>query len=286
MRGVKKESLAQGWLFLLVSSLFLGQAAGMKAEKTLDSRVQAGSVLLWDESSQRALFRRQIYAPHPPASTTKLMTALLVYEKTGLAGEVVVSREDLSSAGEVQTVRLLPGDRFLVADLLRALLISSSNEAAFALARHTSGSVSAFVTEMNARAKRLGCEKTHFVNPSGETEPGHLSCASDLLRIFEAVLAVEPLRSICASESYSLRSAEGKPVQYLMNTNRLLGPYPGMGPAKTGWTREARHTYAALCQRGERKVALILFDSPNKWADAVALFDFAFGEKGSRVDGL
>ncbi|WP_018290907.1 D-alanyl-D-alanine carboxypeptidase family protein [Verrucomicrobium sp. 3C] len=284
MRFVKDQRLAHGWLFVVPCVLFLGCAASIQAENALDSRVQAGSVLLWDEGSKSALFRRQMDAPHPPASTTKLMTALLVYEKTRLAGEVVVSHEDLPSSGEVSTVRLLPGDRLLVTDLVRALLISSSNEAALALARQTSGSVVAFVAEMNARAKGLGCEKTHFVNPSGQTEPGHLSCASDLLRIFEAVLAVEPLRRICASESYSLRSAEGKPIQYLMNTNRLLGPYPGMGPAKTGWTQEARHTYAALCQRGERKVALILLDSPNKWADAVALFDFAFGGKRSGGD--
>ncbi|MDD4932148.1 MAG: serine hydrolase [Methylacidiphilaceae bacterium] len=284
MRLVNQQSLAYGGLFVLACGLFLGCAASMKAENALASRVQAGSALLWDENAKRPLFRRQVDAPHPPASTTKLMTALLVYEKTGLAGEVVVSGEDLPSAGEVSTVRLLPGDRLMVADLVRALLISSSNEAALALARHTSGSVGAFVAEMNARAKELGCEKTHFVNPSGQTEPGHLSCARDLLRIFEAVLAVEPLRGICASESYSLRSAGGKPVQYLMNTNRLLGPYPGMGPAKTGWTREARHTYAALCQRGERKVALILLDSPNKWTDAVALFDYAFDGNGSGGD--
>ncbi|MDD2676533.1 MAG: D-alanyl-D-alanine carboxypeptidase, partial [Methylacidiphilaceae bacterium] len=79
---MKEPSLARGWLFLLASGLFLGQVAGVKAENTLDSRVQAGSALLWDESSQKTLFRRQIDTPHPPASTTKLMTALLVYEKT------------------------------------------------------------------------------------------------------------------------------------------------------------------------------------------------------------
>ncbi|MGD9896318.1 MAG: D-alanyl-D-alanine carboxypeptidase family protein [Candidatus Methylacidiphilaceae bacterium] len=269
---------------VLFGGLFLGCATALRAEDSLDSRVQAGSALLWDEGSKSALFRRQIHTPHSPASTTKLMTALVVYEKTGLAGEVVISREDLPSAGEVPTVRLLPGDRFTVADLVRALLISSSNEAALALARHASGSVDAFVAEMNARAKGLGCEKTHFVNPNGVTAAGHFTCASDLLRIFDAVLSVEPLRKICSTESFSLLTADGRAVQYLMNTNRLLGPYPGMGPAKTGWTADARHTYAALCQRGGRKVALILLDSPDKWADAVVLLDYAFGKKWSESD--
>ncbi|VVM04771.1 serine-type D-Ala-D-Ala carboxypeptidase (penicillin-binding protein 5/6) [Methylacidimicrobium cyclopophantes] len=278
---MKRNRAAHCGLLVLAIGSWLVSTPGAAAQSRVDSLVQAGSVLLWDEGAKSALFRRQIYASHPPASTTKLMTALLVYQKTHLAGEVVISQQDLSAPGEVPTVRLLPGDRFTVADLVRALLISSSNEAALALARHVSGSVDAFVTEMNARAKELGCEKTHFVNPNGITAPGHLTCASDLLRIFEAAIAVEPLRTICSTESFSLFTTEGKAVQYLMNTNRLLGPYPGVGPAKTGWTRESRHTYAALCQRGERRVALILLDSPNKWSDAVALFDYAFGGQWS-----
>ncbi len=286
MRLRNRQWRAGKGFWALIGCVCLCCAPSTKAQGALDSRVQASSVLLWDEGSKRALFQRDIHASHAPASTTKLMTALLVYEKTGLHGEVEIASEDFPPGSGVATVRLLPGDRFAVADLVRAMLISSSNEAAFALARHTSGSVAAFVAEMNDRAKRLGCEKTHFVNPEGITEPGHSTCASDLLRLFEAVLAVEPLRAICSMESYALLTTGGKAVQYLMNTNRLLGPYPGMGPAKTGYTREARHTYAALCQRGERKVALILLDSPNKWIDAVALFDYAFGGKGGSEAGL
>lgn len=278
-KSARRVGLLSACLLLCCGSPLHGGEAG------LDAQVQAGAALLWDEGAQKPLFRRQIYALHAPASTTKLMTALLVYEKTRLAGEVTIRPEDLRGAGEVPTVRLLPGDRFTTADLVRALLISSSNEAALALARTVSGSVGGFVADMNARAAALGCQRTHFVNPNGISEPGHLTCARDLLRIFEAVLAVEELRAICATDGFALLTSDGKAVQYLMNTNRLLGPYPGMGPAKTGYTREARHTYAAFCQRGERKVSLILLDSPNKWADAVALFDYAFGGKAEGVEG-
>ncbi len=285
MRSRNPRGRASGGICVLAGCLFLCCAAPLKgAGNSLDSRVQAGSVLLWDEGSKKPIFQRDIHALHPPASTTKLMTALLVYEKTRLAGEITIRPDDLGLPGEVPTVRLLPGDRFTTSDLVRALLINSSNEAALALARTVSGSVGAFVLEMNSRAKELGCERTHFVNPNGMSEPGHLTCASDLLRIFEAVLAIEELRAICSTESFSLLTVDGKPVQYLMNTNRLLGPYPGMGPAKTGYTREARHTYAALCHRGERTVALILLDSPNKWRDSVALFDYAFTGKGDGTD--
>jgi D-alanyl-D-alanine carboxypeptidase (penicillin-binding protein 5/6) len=233
---------------------------------------RAVSVLLYDPQEGRILFGRNVDVPLPPASTTKLMTALLVYEKTGLRGWVRVQPED--TRVEPSHIPLVPGETVSVRDLVWALLIGSENDAALALARYTSGSVSAFVAEMNRKAAELGCTHTHFANPHGLPAAGQLTTARDLLRIFEAVLAVPELRNICATPYFHLTTASGD--HWIKNHNKLLGKYPGMGPAKTGWTRASLHTFAACCQRDGRELHLILLASPNKWKDARWLFDMGF----------
>jgi D-alanyl-D-alanine carboxypeptidase (penicillin-binding protein 5/6) len=143
------------------------------------------------------------------------------------------------------------------------------------------GSTNAFIGMMNQRALALGCFNTHFANPNGLPAPNgtHYTCCADLMRIFRAVIAYPELRAICSTREYSLRTASG--LHNFHNHNRLLGVYPGMGPAKTGWTVASRHTYAAAVKRGDRELLLILLDSPNKWLDAQILFNWGFAQTSS-----
>ncbi|MGD9895896.1 MAG: D-alanyl-D-alanine carboxypeptidase family protein [Candidatus Methylacidiphilaceae bacterium] len=280
-------------LLALVTALWIGSGADLMArahphhhaaaspyslavesESEADRLVEATAALLYDPVTNRVLFARNLDAPLAPASTTKLMTALLVYEQTGLRGFVTILPGD--TAVEPSHVPLRTGQRVSVAELVQDLLVGSCNDAALALARSTAGSVPAFTHEMNRRAWELGCLHTHFVDPHGlaSFQEGQMTTARDLLRIFQAVLNVPALRQILMTRTIATRS--GKQLRILHNHNRLLGKYAGMGPAKTGWTRLARHTYAAACQRDGHPLLLVLLHSPDKWRDATVLFNYGF----------
>ena len=262
---------------LLNTLLFLpmplaGAATQINALARLDQRVQARSALLVDAASGKVLFRRNPAEALPPASTVKLLTALLVYERTHLKGEVVVQKSD--TLVEPSRIPLRTGETVPVKTLVQALLIGSDNDSALALARHAGGSVEKFVMLMNARARELGCTGSMFKNPNGLPAPGQVTTAYDLLKIFQAAMAVPELREICRTPSITLQTAAGR--QTLKNHNKLLGVYPGMGPAKTGWTFRSKHTFAASATRDGHELQLILLHSANKWADAKMLFDFGF----------
>jgi serine-type D-Ala-D-Ala carboxypeptidase (penicillin-binding protein 5/6) len=235
-------------------------------------KVLARSALLVDAASGRVLFERNPNLALPPASTTKLLTALLVYERTGLKGEVVVQRGD--TLVEPSHIPLRTGETVAVKTLVKALLIGSDNDSAMALARYTGGSVEKFVAMMNARACALGCTGSLFKTPNGLPAAGQVTTASDLLKIFQAAIAVPELREICSTRSLTLKTAVG--TQTIRNHNKLLGVYPGMGPAKTGWTFASEHTYAASATRNGHELHLILLHSVNSWNDARMLFDFGF----------
>ena len=236
--------------------------------------VEAKAALLVDAQSGRVLYAKDANAQFAPASTIKLLTALLVWERTKLQGAVQVAAAD--TYVEPSHIPLRSGERVTVDDLTHALLIGSDNDSAMALARYTGGSAGQFVTLMNARAKQLGCVGTVVKNPHGLPVKGQYTTAADMLKIFQAVLAVPALREICSTPRYRLTTEIGS--QTIKNHNKLLGAYDGMGPAKTGWTASSRHTYAAAAVRNGRELHLIILNSPNKWNDAKALFDFGFNE--------
>ncbi|MDE1169877.1 MAG: D-alanyl-D-alanine carboxypeptidase [Verrucomicrobium sp.] len=243
--------------------------------------LKATAALLVDPQTGEILFQKNADMELPPASTTKMLTALLVLEKTGLKGDVRIEKGDLLQPTHVP---LKAGETVSVKDLVHALLISSANDAALALARHVAGSVPAFVDMMNERAKELGCTRTHFVNPNGWPAPGVHTTAVDLLKIFRAAVEQPALRDIMRMKSYALESKKA----VVHNHNRLLGVYPGMEAAKTGWYRNgpsggskdgALHTFAASVIRNGRELQLIILHSANKWTDAPLLLNYGFSRK-------
>lgn len=259
-----------------------GAMAQTNALAPLNQKVQARSALLVDAANGKVLFSRNPTKALPPASTLKLLTALLVYERTQLEGEVVIEQAD--TLVEPSRIPLRTGETVPVKTLVQSLLIGSDNDSALALARHTGGSVEKFVALMNSRARELGCTNSLFKNPNGLPAPGQVTTAYDLLRIFQAVMAVPELREICCTPSIALKTAAG--LQTLKNHNKLLGVYPGMGPAKTGWTNRSRHTFAASATRDGHELYLILLHSSNKWTDATSLFDFGFEQLHRKENGL
>ena len=238
-----------------------------------DTIASVGALLV-DAKTGEVLYSRNPDRQLLPASTTKLMTALIVYEKLGgLKGSVTVQADDRA---EPSNIPVVPGESISVDTLFHALLIESANDSARTLGRSVAGSTNAFVNMMNQRALTMGCFNTHFNNPNGLPAPSgtHYTSCADLMKIFRQVLRYPDLVKIMSTKEYTIRTASG--FHTLRNHNRLLGYYPGMGPAKTGWTVAARHTYACAVTQGGRTLLLTLLDSPNKWQDAPDPFQLGF----------
>ena len=248
-----------------------------KPKVTPPDEVKAVGVMLQDAKTGEVLYARNPDMHLLPASTTKLMTALIVYEKLGgFKGSVTIEESDRA---EPSNIPVVPGETISVNTLFHALLIESANDSARALGRSVAGSPEGFVQMMNQRALAMGCFNTHFNNPNGLPAPAgtHYTSCADLMRIFRAVIAHPELRKICSIKEYTMSSASG--LHNLRNHNRLLGYYPGMGPAKTGWTVASRHTYAASVTQNGHTLLLTLLDSPNKWLDAQILFNWGFAQR-------
>ena len=256
---------------------FLFHDYGAQPHLTPPDKIASRGALLIDAHTGQVLYARNPDEHLLPASTTKLMTALIVYEKIGMKGYVTVNVDD--TRVEPSSVPLIPGETVSVDKLFHALLIESANDSARALGRSVAGSTPAFVEMMNERALAMGLFNTHFYNPNGLPAPTgtHYTSCADLMKIFQAVIAYPELREICSTKYYRLTTAARS--QTLRNHNLLLGVYPGMGPAKTGWTEASKHTYAASVTRNGRELLLVLLDSPNKWLDAEILFNWGFAQR-------
>lgn len=264
-------------------SNFIFRDYGPHSRLTPPDEIVARGALLVEGRTGRVLYARNPDERLLPASTTKLMTALIVYQKVGLNGSVRIVDDD--TRVEPSSVPLIPGEVVSVNKLFHALLIESANDSARALGRYVAGSSEAFVDMMNQRALAMGLFNTHFFNPNGLPAPAgtHYTSCADLMHIFRAVISYPELREICSTKEYVLHT-EAR-TQVLRNHNLLLGRYPGMGPAKTGWTEASRHTYAASVTRDGRELLLTLLDSTNKWKDAEILFNWGFSQPPSVTSG-
>jgi D-alanyl-D-alanine carboxypeptidase (penicillin-binding protein 5/6) len=272
------------WLGLLcwagpVASAFSFKDYGPHPSLTPPDAILARAVVLEDADTNTILYQRNPDERLLPASTTKLMTALIVYEKLGgMKGSVTIDPDDRA---EPSNIPVVPGETISVNTLFHALLIESANDSARALGRSVAGTTEAFVGMMNQRALSMGLFNTHFYNPNGLPAPAgtHYTCCADLMIIFQHVIAHPELAQIMSTKEYPIHTASG--MHILHNHNRLLGVYPGMGPAKTGWTEAARHTYACAVTRKGHTLLLTLLDSPDKWRDAEILFNWGFAQYDS-----
>ena len=283
-RPISKPS---SYSFLLLLTFWLGIFCWMgpvsgfsfrdytpRPKLTPPDAIKSVGALLIDAQTGEILYARNPDQRLLPASTTKLMTALIVYEKLGgFNGSVRIEEGDRA---EPSNIPVVPGETISVDTLFHALLIESANDSARALGRSVAGSNGAFVQMMNERAMAMGCFNTHFYNPNGLPAPSgtHFTSCADLMRIFRAVLKYPDLVKILSTKEYRIQTASG--IHVLRNHNRLLGYYPGMGPAKTGWTEASKHTYACAVTQGGHTLLLTLLDSPNKWLDAQILFNWGF----------
>jgi D-alanyl-D-alanine carboxypeptidase (penicillin-binding protein 5/6) len=223
---------------------------------------------------ERDLWAGQADTRLPPASLTKVMTALIVLEDYRPAQVVGVSTVAAQATGS--RLRLKVGERFSVEALLTATLIASANDACMALAEFSAGSVEAFVVKMNERAQVLGLANTHFANPCGLDAPEHYSSASDLARIAHAALAHAKFAQLVATPAAEISTVDGKRHFHFRNKNALIGSYePAIG-VKSGYTNGAGRCLIALAKKGGVQVMLVMLNAKSRWWDAIGIIENAF----------
>ena len=220
-----------------------------------------------------------IWAGHPdrrlpPASLTKLMTALLVLEQNHPQDEVTIKASATRETGS--RIGLKSGERFYLNDLLAAALLPSANDACHALADHLAGNETAFVARMNRRAQALGMRNTHFTNACGHDKAGHYSSAKDLNLLAHALLEHPSLLEITSQKKLQIATLDGKHHYTLESKNALIGRYDGALGIKTGYTPKAGKCLVAYARRGNNTVLLVMLHGNDRWWDAVDILELAF----------
>lgn len=237
-------------------------------------KVTAKAAILVDDESGDVLFARSPNLQLPPASTTKILTALVVARSRALDRNVRVSR--LASSMQPTKVWLKPGWMMNVEDLLYAILLNSANDASVVLAEGIGGSVPNFARMMNETASSLGATRSRFVNPSGLPGRGHYSTVRDLATIMHHVLRTEPLREILSTESLVITPRRGSKRHITLRShNRFLNGEKFRVIGKTGWTRKAKRCFVGAASDGNREIIVAMLGSANLWGDLERLLDYA-----------
>ena len=241
---------------------------GFPQAASFDGAVSARSAILVDAQSGRVLFEKNADERRLLASTTKIMTGLLVCQTQDLTREVCVPAE--AAGVEGSSLYLKAGQRVTIETLLYGLLLRSGNDAAVALAIAASGSVEAFCARMNERAQELGMQNTHFENPNGLDGDGQFSTARDLAKLAAAAMENETFRTVVSSRSYC---AEG---WSFTNHNKLLWRVEGCDGVKTGYTKKAGRILVGSAVRDGRRLICVTMNDPDDWRDQSALFEYGF----------
>ncbi|MEI6350549.1 MAG: D-alanyl-D-alanine carboxypeptidase family protein [Verrucomicrobiota bacterium] len=230
---------------------------------------RAASVLVTDPRTARTLYEKNADERRPPASTQKLLTALLIAEAGNLDRRVMVQAIDTQA--EPVKLYIKPGEIYSRRELLQVLLVHSTNDVARCLARDNAGSLEAFADKMNRKALELGMTHSNFVNPNGLPAPGQYSTARDMAKLARAAYLSPTIRSIVSMKSVSFTYADGR-VREFKNTNRVLRGYPYCNGMKTGYTEAAGHCLISSgCNNGREVIVVVLGDNQQVWRDSYSL---------------
>ena len=237
-------------------------------------KMAAKAAVLMNAQTAKVLWAHNQDLRLPPASTAKILSALVVLDH-GRTGDVVtIPAEALRVSGAI--TQLTAGEKLSVSDLLHAMLLGSGNDAATALALHTGGSIENFVERMNHKAHTLGAVRSRFFNPTGMPHAKQLTTAQDLALITKAALENSEFRGIVGKRTYRWRSIGWQGT--IQNSNKLLSSYDSAIGVKTGNTREAGYCLVGAAQRGGQSYIAVVLKSEEKavWQDAKKLLDYGF----------
>lgn len=258
------------WLALLSQPAY---AAVQSAEPPGNPFPQVASSYLVEVNGER-VWEKQPARHLPPASLTKLMTALLVIEKGQLESTVSVSNAAAHETGS--RLGLVQGEKLRAADLLAAALIVSANDACHALADFVAGDESRFVQQMNSRAAQLGMRDSRFTNACGHDASGHYSSARDLALLSRELLKHPEALDLSAQPRARITTLDGARSYEFETRNALIGRYLCARGLKTGYTPNAGKCLVAYAERGNDRVLLVILHGQDRWWDAADILDLAF----------
>ena len=232
--------------------------------------VSAHSAILMDGDTGQVLYEKNAQSKSLIASTTKIMTALVVLGDGDLDVVVTVPQEAVGIEGS--SMYLKAGEELTVRQLLYGMMLSSGNDAAVALALHSAGSIKEFARRMNETAAALGLHDTSFANPNGLDSEGNYSTARDLARLTQAALHTPGFTEIVSAKTCQFGE------HYLVNHNKLLWQYDGALGVKTGYTKKAGRILVGAAERNGRKLISVTINAPDDWQDHKRMLDFGFAQ--------
>jgi len=234
----------------------------------------AASAILMDARTGAVLYEHAADARRPPASTTKILTAIIVLEYLRPDTMVPISKRAAEQRSG-SAIGLEVGERWRADDLLNALILASANDAAVALAEAVAGSVERFADLMNQKARAIGARNSTFVVPHGLYYPQHLTTARDLALITRYALRHPAFAALVRQQTFTWMR-HGLPPRVVVNRNRLLWRLPGADGVKTGWIPESGQCLVASATRGGWQLIAVALDSPDVFADATRLLEYGF----------
>lgn len=232
--------------------------------------INASALYLVDLASGRVLLEKNATRRLPPASLTKIMTALVALETASLQEVVQVDRRALVHRS---SLKLQHGEQFLLRDLLTAMLVTSANDACEVVARHVGGDPGRFVSMMNERARVLGLENTHFANACGFDAPGHYSTATDLAKLTEQALGVPAISMMVRTVTRDIETVGATRQVVLHTTNELLLD-PDVTGVKTGYTSKAGRCLIASMFKDGHRLLLVGLNVMDRWEQAPKLLRY------------
>ena len=283
-----KQKITKFVCFALTCQLFI-LTAWAKPDWPSDTGIMAEAGIVMDMDSGAILYGQNIHLTYPPASITKILTALIVLENCSLDDTVTFSTTAVNQveADSGNKISVLAGDQLSVEDCLYSLLLVSCNQAANALAEHTAGSISAFVDMMNEKLVELGCQESHFENPSGLNGDNQYVSAYDMALIAQAAYDNETMVEISSATTHKIAPTAQNPDGFTLHGEHRLcvtedqsSPYyyPEAVAGKTGYLIKAGNTLVTYAVKDNRRlVSVILKGQPRQYfVDGKALLEFGF----------
>lgn len=254
--------------------------------------ISSKAAIAMDADSSTILYNKNINQKVYPASTTKILTAILTIENADLNRNVVVTKSAIAIPWDSSSVYLKEGEIISIKDLLYCLLLNSGNDAANVLAEAVSGDIDSFVKLMNQKLKELGCTETNFTNAHGYSDDNHYTTAHDMAKILNYCIKNQTFVDIMSTKSYIVNETnKTKEKRYLYNTNRLILTkedsvyaryYKYCIGGKTGYTDEAGRTLVTFGKKDDKTVIVAVFGASSsgskdvRYTDAINLFEYSF----------
>ncbi|MDO4482503.1 MAG: D-alanyl-D-alanine carboxypeptidase family protein [Bacillota bacterium] len=244
-------------------------------------QISAVSAIVVDGAAGKVLYEKNSHSRQLPASTTKIMTALIALESGHSMDEMVEISEKAASA-EGSSIYAEAGEKISFEDLMYALMLRSGNDAAVALAEHISGSSEKFAAEMNRKAAELGAENTNFVTVNGLHDDNHYTTAYDMALFAREAMKNADFRKIVSTGYWNASRADDK-FNYFYNKNKVLYQYEGGNGIKIGYTSAAGRCLVASSQRNGMELIAVVFSAPDWFNDTYKLMDYIYENYESTV---